>query len=253
MLHSRVTGLRLRNSAAEISGLQLPKVLLSLVIDLLGPTGTLAMPTNAKYQRDALDGRFARDETLTYDPARAPCSVGLMNELFWRGGGVKRSLHPYNMLAARGLLADELLRNNLNERKPSAHGVDSGYYRFCQWNGLVISIGVPLRECLTLVNVVPEVRPNWPIKDFLVERRYRVVQGGVAKEWTVRLEHESYAKYCHCRRKLGRDLVAEGLIHEGAVGTVRVDWARAGEVYDFLWRKAEKRPYPYFALWLAKI
>ena len=161
-------------------------------------------------------------------------------------------MFPFNMLAAYGPLADELLRDNLNERKPSPHGADSGYYRISQHNGLVVSIGVPLRECITIAHVVEEVRTDWPIKDFFTERRYRVVQGGVGKEWTVRLRRPEYAKFCHCRKKVGRDLTAEGVIHECSVGTVRVDWARAGEVYDFFWRKTAKRPYPYYGLWMMR-
>jgi hypothetical protein len=156
------------------------------------------------------------------------------------------------MLAARGPLADELLRDNLNERKPSPHGVDSGYYRFCQRNGLVVSIGVPLRDCLTLARVVEEVRSDWPIKDFFSEHRYRVVQDGTAKEWAVRLTRDNYDKFCHCGKKMGRDLKTEGVIHEGNVGTVRVDWARAGEIYEFFRRKSANQPYPYYGLWLVR-
>jgi hypothetical protein len=46
-------------------------------------------------------------------------------------------------------------------------------------------------------------------------------------------------------------MVAEGVIHEGMVGTLRVDWARAGEVFEFFWRKTERGPYPYYGLWLS--
>ncbi len=254
MLHTQVTGVTIHTGVKSVkaNAWETSENLLSDLLDLLGPAGTLLMPTNAKYQTDALEANESSGDIMTYDPARTPCSVGLANELFWRKRGVKRSLFPYNMLAACGPLADELLRDNLNERKPSPHGVDSGYYRFCQLNGLVISIGVPLRDCLTIAHVAEEVRPDWPIKDFFNEQRYRVVQGETAKEWTIRLLREKYDKYCHCGRKMGRDLVAEGVIHEGRVGTVRVDWARAGEIYAFFWRKTAKRPYPYYGLWLTR-
>ena len=254
LLHTRMTAVRILGggSPGETSSWQTPHILLSEILDLLGPAGTLAMPTNAKYQQEALEESRSRCEIHTYDPSSTLCSVGLVNELFWRGKGVKRSLFPYNMLAAYGPLADELLRDNLNERKPSPHGVDSGYYRICQHNGLVVSIGVPLRECLTLAHVVEEVRSDWPIKDFFTERRYQVVQGGIAKEWTVRLPRDEYDMFCPCRKKMGRDLAAEGVIHEGSVGTLRVDWARAGEVYEFFWRKTAKHPYPYYGLWMMR-
>lgn len=253
LMHTRVTGLHIHSSpATDGNTWRTSELVLSDLLNLLEPAGTLTMPTNAKYQLDLqeLDGHS--DDIITYNPLRTPCAVGLVNELFWRRKGTKRSLFPYNMLAARGPLADELLRDNLNERKPSPHGIDSGYYRICQHNGLVVSIGLPLCDCLTLAHVVEEVREDWPIKDFFTERRYRVVQNGMTREWTIREPRDAYGKFCHCHKKMARDLVAEGLIHEGGVGTVRVDWARAAELYEFFWRKTAKRPYPYYALWLGR-
>jgi aminoglycoside N3'-acetyltransferase len=254
MLHTRTTGLSIasRSVGSQASGWQVTELLLSLVSDLLGPTGTLTMPTNAKYQIDGLEKNGNSEDVPTYDPGRTPSYVGLANELFWRQKDTQRSLFPYNMLAARGPLAEELLKDNLNERKPSPHGVDSGYYRFCRLNGRVVSVGVPLRECLTLARVVEEVRSDWPIKDFFSEHRYRVIQNGIAREWVVRLTRDEYDKFCHCGRKMGRDLVSEGVIHETTVGNVRVDWAWAGQIFDFFWRKTETEPYPYYALWLAR-
>jgi aminoglycoside N3'-acetyltransferase len=254
LVHTQVTNVHLLEGEApgKTNMWATAQMLLGDLLDLVGEQGTLVMPTAAKYQREALYNPSRIQEPITYDPAREPCFTGLANELFWRKPGVKRSLFPFNMLAACGSLADELLRDNLHEHTPSPHGVDSGYFRICQRNGLVVSIGVPLRECITLVHVVPEVRPDWPVPDIFIERQYRVVQEGIAREWTVRVWRDEYAKFCYCRKKLGRDLVAEGVIHKGRVGTVRVDWARAGEVYDFLWRKTERRPYPYYGLWMMR-
>lgn len=228
------------------------QTLMQDLLRLTAPRGTLVMPTQAKYQTDELRLETTTSEITTYDPRRSPCGVGLVNELFWRREGVKRSLFPFNMLAACGLLADELLCDNLNKRHPSPHGTDSGYYRFCQHNGLVVSIGVPLREYITIAHVVEEVREDWPIKDFFTERNFRVVEDGIAKEWTVRLRRDDYAKFAYCRSKMGRDMVAEGVIHEGRVGTVRVDWARAGVVFDFMWRKTKNSSYPYYAIWMMR-
>ncbi len=255
LMHTRVTGVHIQSgdSSVKANEWETSANLLSDFFDLLGPTGTLAMPTNAKYQTNNYYGSRDRGKIITYNPSCSPCGVGLVNELFWRQKGVQRSLFPFNMLAACGPLSDELLRDNLNERKPSPHGVDSGYYRICQHNGLMVSIGVPLRECFTLAHVVEEVRTDWPVGDFFTERRYQVVQGGIAREWTVRLVRDEYDKLCHCRRKMARDMIAEGVLHEGSVGSVRVDWARAGEVYDFFWNKTEKRPYPYYGLWMSRI
>lgn len=254
MAHTGIDGVEIVDDRRQgpINAITQANTLMEDLVQLVGPGGTLVMPTHARYQTEELSGVQANCGMTTYDPRRSPCGVGLVNELFWRRKGVQRSLFPYNMLAACGPLADELLHDNLNERHPTPHGSDSGYYRMCQRNGLIVSVGVRLRECITIAHVVEEVRADWPIKDFFTERQCRVVQDGVAKEWTVRLRRDEYAKYSYCRKKLGRDLVAEGVIHEGRVGTMRVDWARAGEVFQFFWRKTAKRPYPYYGLWMMK-
>jgi aminoglycoside 3-N-acetyltransferase len=251
MVHTGIGGLELTGIAPPSLGglLTNAKLLLDGLLDLVGPEGTLVMPTHALYQTSSLDNINAPNAVIIYDPRKSPCYVGLVNELFRRRKGVKRSLFPYNMLAASGRLADELLKDNLNERRPSPHGVDSGYFRFCQKNGLIVSIGVPLRRCMTIGHVVEETRPNWPVNSFFEDRRYWVVQNGEAKEWTVRQTRSVFAKYCSCWMKVGRDLVSDGVVHEGNVGTVVVDWARAKEVYDFYYRKTETWPYPYYGLW----
>jgi len=252
MVHTSINGLEILGSGSEIGKNPVAQAqsLLDDLLMLVGSTGTLVMPTHAKNQTGELEVDSPKTKLSVYDPRRTPCGVGLVNELFWRRQGVKRSLFPFNMVAASGPMADELLHNNLNDRVPSPHGCDSPYYRLCQKNALVVSIGARLRECITIAHVVEEVRKDWPIENFFESRRFTVVQDEATREWTVRLRKNEYAKFCYCRKKSGRDLVAEGVIHEGNVGSVILDWARAGEVYDFFWRKTEKRPYPYYGLWL---
>jgi aminoglycoside N3'-acetyltransferase len=254
LVHTGMNCVEIHNDDGKTIGNSVAQsqVLLDDLIGLVGSEGTLVMPTHAKYQEaDALyQGNIPAN--IIYDPKRTPCYVGLVNEFFWRRKGVKRSLFPYNMLAASGPLADELLTGNLHDGKPSPHGITSGYYRICQREGLVVSIGVSLRECLTMAHVVEEVSPEWPIEDFFEERICKVVQEGIPKEWVVRLRREEYGRFCYCRKKMGRDLVTEGVIHEGCVGTLRVDWAKAKEVYEFFQRKTAKQPYPYFGMWMMR-
>jgi aminoglycoside N3'-acetyltransferase len=247
MAHTRISGVQITEggvSSGEASMTRSAALLLGDLLALVGSTGTLVMPTNPANQSDT------ESSTVTYDPRRTPCDVGLVNELFWRRKDVCRSRFPYNSLAARGPLADVLLHDNLNDRRPSPHGSDSGYFRFCERNGLVVSIGIPLSDCLTLAHVAEETHPAWSIKDFFAERVYHVVEDGKGRDWTVQVRRSEYAEFCYCRRKMARDLVHEGVIHEGRVGNVRVDWARGAEVFDFFVGKTRRGSYPYYAPWL---
>ena len=204
------------------------------------------MPTNPQYQLE--DGRFSdaerKDLVLHYDPQRTPCAVGMANELFWRRKGVLRSLHPHNPLAARGPLAEELFRDNLNDREPLPHGVDSGYYRFCLRNGLVIGLGAPLWHSITIIHVPEEIRDaSWPIENFFERRRYAIRIDGQEKIFTVRERRPEFGALCNCNRKVRRDLLREGILHEGKIGTAIVDGAR-GKCTTISWNGTENPPIP---------
>jgi len=258
MAHTSVSGLKLTEGPGQGQACSVPvsvaKQLVDDLLELVGETGTLVMPTHARYQSEDEYGLHADPQRLLkYDPEKTPCNVGLANELFWRRKGVQRSLHPYNMLAACGPLAAELLRDNLNELKPLPHGVHSGYYRFCQRGGLVVSIGVPLGPYLTLIHVAEEARDeDWSIKDFFEERRYVVRINGRDQTCVVRQHRLKYSMFCLCMRKVRRDLVGEGILHEAAVGSVRVDWANACEVFEYFMSRNRNSTYPYFWPWLIR-
>jgi aminoglycoside 3-N-acetyltransferase len=256
MAHTAVTNLQLRDDAssgADGGFLQTADNLVNDLLELVGPGGTLAMPTHAIYQNEEAFFEARRSgNPIRYDPQQTPCMVGLANELFWRRKGVLRSLHPYNTLAACGPLAAELLENNLNDNKPLAHGVYSGYYRVCRLNGLVISVGIPLRHCMTLLHVGEDVRDEqWPIEDFFEERPYLIRIDGKDELHIVRQCREKYAKYAMCRRMPFNELIREGVIHEDKLGEVPVGWARAAEVFDYLMRRNEHSTYPYYGIRLA--
>ena len=258
MAHTSVSGLSLSGGSDREQPLSTPVLVARQLVDdlleLLGDTGTLVMPTHARYQSEDEYGPHADPEhIIRYDPAKTPSAVGLANELFWRRKGVQRSLHPYNMLAACGPMAAELLRDNLNQPKPLPHGIHSGYYRFCQNGGLVISIGVPLGPYLTLIHVAEEVRDeDWPIEDFFEEKRYLVRVNGRDETHVVRQHRLEYSMFCLCMRKVARDLAGAGILHEATVGTVRVGWADSRRVFEYFMSRNQNSTYPYYWPWLAR-
>jgi aminoglycoside 3-N-acetyltransferase len=229
--------------------------LLGEVMDLVGDTGTLVMPTHPLYSRDPgyhSPGNKS-DLILDYDPHKTPCQVGLANEIFRQLPGTQRSLHPLQSVSARGPRAADILRNNLNRSKPLPHGADSSYYRVCTGGGIVVGFGIPLIEYLTLIHVAEDIRDaDWPVNDFYRERRFRVRINEKWEEWTVRERRPLFAR-SYCEGQIHRDLLREGLLHEGHVGTIRVDWANAGEVLEFLLYRNKGNSYPYYFTSLAKL
>jgi len=258
MVHTSVRGASLVDDKAGgrnlISPAGVAAGLLSLLLDLVGDTGTLVMPTHPAYQdgRRHLSGGEESDSLVRYDPLKTPCHVGLTNELFRRLPGAQRSMHPLQSVSARGPQASELLQNNLNDSRPLPHGVDSAYYRICQKRGLVVSIGVPLLEYFTLIHTAEDVRDSeWPIRDFFRERRFRVRSGPDEAEWVVRERRPLFAR-SYCEGQLHRDFLREGILHEGKAGSLRVDFARANEVFEYLMWRNKGNTYPYFLANLAK-
>jgi aminoglycoside N3'-acetyltransferase len=257
MAHTSVNRLQFVDNGKSIPGgfLGAANCLVNDLLALVGPGGTLVMPTHAHYQDEDsfLTDAQRRERVIHYDPQKTPCAVGLANELFWRRKGVLRSLHPYNSLAACGPLAEELLHDNLNAFKPLPHGVYSGYYRFCQKDGLVIGVGVSLQSSMTLIHSPEEVRDDeWPIKDFFEERNYSVRIGEKDELYAVRQRCPKYSKFCICVHKVFRDLAREGILHETMAGNVRVDWVRSKDMYDLFMDRNKNSPYPYYGLCLAR-
>lgn len=247
MAHTSVSGLSF-DSAESGSGnsLKVANELVSVLLQLIGETGTLVMPTHPIYKTRA-NSAEAASTTPVYNPQSTPSGVGLANELFWRRPGTQRSLYPHNTLAAKGPLADELLRDNLTGLKPLPHGIESGYHRFCRRNGLLISVGVPLASCFTLVHTAEEARDDqWSVPDFFEERQYVVRHNGEDKPVTIRKTRTEFMMFSLCIRKLRRDLVGAGILHEGHVGTVRIDWAHSGELFQFISDRNRTSAYPYF-------
>ena len=253
MVHTSVTDFRLieRNENLSPAGfIATANRLVCDLLELVGPGGTLVMPTNPVYQtEDFLRPRAEREKTvIRYDPQTTPCGVGLANELFRRRRDALRSLHPFNTLAAHGPLANSLLENNLNDCEPLPHGIHSGYYRLCRENALIVGVGAPLRKYLTLVHVGEDVRDaEWPIPDFFERRQYLIRVGGREKLYTVRQRRPAFGRFCTIRQVF-IDLVREGILHRGTVAGLTVDWALRAQVFDYIMEKNRKSPYPYYGI-----
>lgn len=257
MLHSSLGSLAFRggeNGAPPVSNpLAIASQLLSDLVSLVGDRGTLVMPTHPNYKGDP---GFMHDKSglvFPYDPVRTPSRVGLVTDLFRRRRDAQRSLHPLSSVASRGPLTDELLRGNLNEDRPLPHGVHSAYYAFCRLGGLVVSLGTSLIKSMTVLHVAEEVRDrDWPVQGFFYERRFRIGAGEAAREWLVRERRPEFVRSLGLG-KVRRDLLRAGILHETEVAGLRVDWARADQVLEFISRRNQGSTYPYFLPGLSRL
>jgi aminoglycoside 3-N-acetyltransferase len=79
-----------------------PSAVIDLLLAMIGPEGTLAMPAIP----------LVMDETKVFVAERQAVSTGLICELFRRRPGVRRSIHLASSVAALGPHADFLVRDH---------------------------------------------------------------------------------------------------------------------------------------------
>ncbi|HEX3867018.1 MAG TPA: hypothetical protein VHV78_09705, partial [Gemmatimonadaceae bacterium] len=83
------------------------------------------------------------------------------------------------------------------------------------------------------------------------DRRFIVATNGTEREWRVRERRPLFAR-AYAEGQMHRDLIAEGILHEGRAGSMRVDWLRAGKLLEYLRFRNERSPYPFVLANLAK-
>lgn len=107
-----------------------PSVVIDLLLDMIGPEGTLVMP--------AIPLRIDPDKILLID--REPVSTGLICEMFRRYPGVKRSIHLSQSVAALGPNAEFLVKDHHTTESP--WDPDSPFQRLMEVDAICIGMGV---------------------------------------------------------------------------------------------------------------
>jgi len=116
-------------------------VLFDALSDLLGPDGTLVLPT--------FTYSFTKGEP--FDPATTPSTVGLLSEAFRTRPGVRRSLDPIFSVAARGRLADQFAEAAADD----CFGPDSAFALLAEQDAWLTCLGCSL-DRLTFTHFVEQ-------------------------------------------------------------------------------------------------
>ena len=168
--------------------------LIETLLSILGPEGTLVMPTFT----------FSWLGRLPYDPQTTPSRVGKVTDRFRRRAGVLRSGHPTHSFAATGQHAAALLANHNHSHSPLHQ--DGPLGRLADLNGKVLLFSPPTTNTIMHVG---DYRAGLPLVDFICPIR----EGGERREvvvpdcpWHVRFA-PAYEK-----------LYARGLIQDAELG-----------------------------------
>jgi len=107
-----------------------PTELIKSLVDYLGPTGTLAMPSNCNIYEDG----------KTFNVKRTPTNAGLIAELFRRWPQAIRSIHINSSVTALGPKAKYI--TSTHHKSITAWDEHSPHYKLYQLNAKNLTIGL---------------------------------------------------------------------------------------------------------------
>ncbi len=111
-----------------------PDDVADVLLEAVGETGTLALPTHTWATVNA--------KQPVFDVLLSPGCVGIIPERFRKRPGVLRSLHPTHSVAVSGQRAGELIEGHIHCSNPCDW--KSPYGRLVQWDGFIVMLGVTL-------------------------------------------------------------------------------------------------------------
>jgi aminoglycoside 3-N-acetyltransferase len=221
-----------------------PVAVVQALRDVLGPDGTLVVPTHTPGNSDPALWRnppvpeswwpVIRDEMPGFDPALTPSQwMGSVPELVRTWPGARRSDHPHVSFAALGPAADQIVRDH---RLDSMLGERSPLARVYALRGDVLLLGVNHGSNTSLH--LAEYRVPHPQTAPLGGA---VLARGGARKWIwwddVAVDESDF-------EVLGADLDASGIVRVGQVGSARCRLMSQRAAVDFAvdWFVANRKP-----------
>lgn len=196
-----------------------PAALAQAYLDVLGPEGTLVVPTLVP----ALRGIRPR-----FEARRSPSEMGRFTETVRTWPGARRSDHPTHSVAALGRQAEAITARHGQAHGPrspwgrQALGFDTPWDRLRGENAWVLLVGVDFSRCTLLHHA---------------QARYLAAREGITAQ-------TPWPDFDF--RAMGLRLEAEGLVARGTLGRATCLLARAGDIVRAALRVLEEHPQDWF-------
>ena len=135
--------------------------LVRMLMDYCGPERTLAMPA-FYFGKPELGGALPTfQKNPRFDLRRTPSQMGLATELFRRTPGVLQSRHPVYRIAAKGPLAEPMLKGHQFASSPA--GLGSPFEFMAQHDTLIIGLGKPVQVLTQAHHTEELMRDEFPL------------------------------------------------------------------------------------------
>lgn len=151
-----------------------PNQVINILLDLVGPEGTLAFPC-WHFSKRAED--YLEDEASIFNVRRSPSVMGLIPELARRHKNAHRSLHPTSSVVAIGRNAFDLIKDHHLSDYPC--GESSPFSKIMHYNGKILGLGETAYDSLSFVHCVEDhLKDKFPVKT----RTNKIFDGKVMDE-----------------------------------------------------------------------
>lgn len=234
----------------ESTGLSTEQII-DRLLDLVGPTGTLAMPVIRRYKeviKAQKKGEDWKKVICKYSVKNTMVSSGMLPYSLLQRKDATVSHHPLNPLCAVGPLAKAMMEHNLDGIEPSPHGVNS-CWKFCYDHDVkVCSIGTSIEHHNTIVHIAEEAFGDWYWSDDIWYDRLQfeiVDEEKNSSVVTVRNRKEDWGKKHLAELKLCSDLKKKKIMHSESVDGITMGYVDPQKMVDYLKRK-NRKGYPYF-------
>lgn len=214
-----------------------PKELLDYLFLLVGDTGTLVIPCFPLYNDKNYD---SKREMYVYNPKRTICSTGLLPNLFLRTKGVIRSKFPWNTLAAKGPLAEEMMLSNLDS--DLAHGKGSAWEFAMTHGAKILLLGVKSSHTTTMVHAAEDLLDEkWPVSDWYEKKTILLCDETGEREVSIRTRKQEWAKY-NASWYRSHQFIKKSILFEKVIAGVNVGFIPdSKQMVDYIIEQAQKK------------
>ncbi len=215
LVHSALSGMACR-----------PETLLDALLEVIGPEGTLLVPTfTPSFRHDSPDG--------TFDLDRTPSSVGYLTELVRTRADAVRNLDPIHSFAAIGGRADEFGR--LHAR--NSYDPNNVLGRLHVADAKIMAVGLdPFGRSMTFFHYVEQregvERRGWTYRHEKAFPGTIVVRDkAFSAEYAIHVQNfEDGVTYDFA--PIGEELDRRGVMHAGTFVDKLFTWGRASDMYE---------------------
>ncbi len=167
-------------------------------------------------------------KTRPYDPQKTLCWTGMLPNKFIAYPAVKRSVYPFNSLAAMGPETEKILEHNQNSIY--VYDQNSAWAYCVNHHAKILFIGTQAHSSNTVgIHMVPDVMGDeWPVDEWYEECSYPVKINGCVSTHTVRYQAGKWYKYVE-EYATNRFLRDKGILQEESIcgcylGSVSDSW-----------------------------